>query len=330
MAIGIVKYQPAKPVKVAQPAINRPAIAPIPNPGGGGSGALTVAQVRQNELKYKKDQDAIAAANATAALTRQQEGAAAQRDALLKQIAGAGSIDPTLMTTLDEQKSTQEQYIADQLKQQREQLGTAYTTAGGLQTQGFDALRNYLTANAPTAYAQAPRATAAPIANELAQYMQAQGVDAGRAQPGLLTANAAAQGGAANYNNLLGVLASQSSAGQESRLSEEQMARTLAAAQLNAYKAQQEGTLTTQQLTALQQIQSQYNTAKYQAQQQALARQQALQDALNSLYGSGYTAPPPVPPAPPVVPTAEELAAQAAMRDQINIDRGGPFRSRGF
>jgi hypothetical protein len=339
MAIGIVKYQPAKiatPKRLVAgggtPAINTdptPGAQPIVINTGGSSGAAT-AKVRQAELDYKKSQDTIAQQAATAALARQQAGAEAQRNALLKQISGAGSIDPTLMTTLDEQKSAQEQYIADQIKQQREQLGTAYTTAGGLQTQGFDALRNYLTANAPTAYAQAPRATAAPIANELAQYMQAQGVEAGRAQPGLMAANAAAQGGAANYNNLLGILASQSGAGQESRLAEEQMARQLASAQLNAYKAQQEGTLTTQQLAALQQIQTQYNTAKYQAQQQALARQQALQDALNSLYGTGYTAPPPVPPELPVVPTAEELAAQAAMRDQINIDRGGPFRSRGF
>ena len=127
--------------------------------------------------------------------------------------------------------------------------------------------------------------------------MQGQGVDAARVEPGLLAAQAAAQGGASNYNNLLGVLTAQSGAGQESRLAEQQMAQQLAAAQLGAYKAQQEGTLTTQQLAALQEIQTQYNTAKFQAQKDAIARQQALQDALNSLYGTGYVAPPP--PAPP-------------------------------
>ena len=340
MALGIVKYQPGRTaLAVAQPKITptpvrntRPMVDSAPDvPTGivintGGSSSAATAKVRQAELDYKKQQDKIAQDAAIAALQRQQEGASAQRDALLKQIAGAGSIDPTLMSTLDTQKSTQEQYIADQLAQQQKQLGTAYTTAGNLQTQGFDALRNYLTANAPTAYANAPRATAAPIANDLAQYMQAQGVEAGRATPGLLAANAAAQGGAANYNNLLGVLAAQSGAGQQSRLAEQQMAQQLASAQLAAYKAQQEGTLTTQQLAALQDIQNQYNSSKFQAQQQALARQQALQDALNSLYGTGYTAPPPVPPKPPVAPTAEELAAQAAIRDQINLERGGPFR----
>jgi len=335
MAVGIVKYQPARvvaPVKLPASSYMAPTKAPVVAPapakapvvtpaivvkgatgptsptynfdptGGGaitttptssstGSSTAATAKVRQNELDYKKLVDEAAARAATAALERQQAGANAQRDALLAQLASAGNIDPTLMSTLDAQKAEQEKYIADQLAQQQKQLGTAYTTAGNLQTQGFDTLRNYLTSNAPTAYANAPRATAAPITNDIAQYMQAQGVEAGRAQPGLLAANAAAQGGAANYNNLLGVLAAQSGAGQESRLAEQQMAQQLAAAQLAAYKAQQEGTLTTQQLSALQDIQTQYNTSKFQAQQQAIARQQALQDALNSLYGTGYTTP---------------------------------------
>jgi hypothetical protein len=259
----------------------------------GGTGSTSGAYSYAAALaKIKADQEA-----ATAAATRATEGAKYQAGQLQKQLLTAGQIDPTLLTTLEDQRTAQQKYIADQLAAQQAQLGTAYTTASGLQTQGFDALRNYLTSNAPTAYAQAPRATAAPIANDLAQYMQGQGVDAARVEPGLLAAQAAAQGGASNYNNLLGVLTAQSGAGQESRLAEQQMAQQLAAAQLGAYKAQQEGTLTTQQLAALQEIQTQYNTAKFQAQKDAIARQQALQDALNSLYGTGYVAPPP--PAPP-------------------------------
>ena len=152
-------------------------------------------------------------------------------------------------------------------------------------------MRNYLTRNAPTAYAQAPRATAPAVSSDIAQYMASRGVEAQRAEPGLLAARAALEGGATNYNNLLNTLAAQSAAGQESRLAEQQMAQQLAAAQLGAYKAQQEGTLTSQQLAALQDIQTQYNTAKFQAQQQAIARQQALQDALGTLLGTGYLSP---------------------------------------
>jgi hypothetical protein len=337
MALGIVKYQPGRTaLAIAQPKVtptpvrtNRPRVDPAPDiptgiviNTGSGSSAATAA-VRKAELEYKKTQDAAAAKAAAAALERQQAGAAAQRDALLKQIASAGSIDPTLAKTLDEQKAAQEKYIADQYAQQVGQLGKAYETGANLQTQGFDALRNYLQRNAPTAYANAPRATAPSVSNDLAQYMTSRGVEAQRAEPGLLAARAALEGGATNYNNLLNVLAGQSAAGQESRLAEEQMARQLAAAQLGAYKAQQEGTLTTQQLSALQEIQNQYNTAKFNAQQQAIARQQALQDALNSLYGTGYTTPPPVAPQEPQVD-------QSILDALANLDLSGINNIGGF
>ena len=343
MALGIVKYQPTRTSLASRTPVRRVVQDNTPfdtSPTGtsntdtgtgtfdttsSGTGSTSGAYSYAAALaKIKADQDA-----ATAAVERATKGAEAQRNALLEQIKTAGSIDPTLAKTLDEQKAAQEKYIADQYAQQVGQLGKAYETGANLQTQGFDALRNYLQQNVPTAYANAPRATAPSVSNDLAQYMAAQGVEAGRAEPGLLAARAALEGGATNYNNLLSTLATQEAAGQQSRLAEQEMARQLAAAQLGAYKAQQEGTLTTQQLAALQEIQTQYNTAKFQAQQQAIARQQALQDALNSLYGTGYTTPPPAPVEKPTQPvlSPEEIARQAAIRDAINLERGGPFRS---
>ena len=351
MALGIVKYQPQRttlakkvPVRTVVQDTNIPFDTSATGTGDTGTGATfeTITAPSKGTAGAYTYQAALAKikadqAAAQAAAERATKGAEAQRNAILEQLKTAGQINPTLASTLETQKTAQEKYIADQLAAQRAQLGTAYETAGGLQTQGFDVLRNYLQRNAPTAYAQAPRATAPAVSSDIAQYMAAQGVEAGRAEPGLLAARAALEGGATNYNRLLDVLAAQSGAGQESRLAEEQMARQLAAAQLNAYKAQQEGTLTTQQLAALQEIQTQYNTAKYNAQQQAIARQQALQDALNTLYGTGYTTPlPPAPVTPPVVPpapvqlTPEEVAAQAAIRAQINAERGGPSWLRNF
>ena len=250
----------------------------------GGSGGLY--SYKSALEKIKADQEAAAAA-----AERARTGALLQGGYLQNQLLTAGKINPTLLTTLEEQKTAQEKYINDQLAALQGQLTKSYETGSGLQTQAYDALRNYLTANAPTAYAQAPRATAPAVSSDIAQYMASRGVEAQRAEPGLLAARAALEGGATNYNNLLNTLAAQSAAGQESRLAEQQMAQQLAAAQLGAYKAQQEGTLTSQQLAALQDIQSQYNTAKFQAQQQAIARQQALQDALGTLLGTGYLSP---------------------------------------
>lgn len=343
MALGIVKYQPNRtglakkvPVRTVVQDTNIPfdtsatatgtntgtgaTFDVIPSATGGTSGAYSYKAAL---AKIQADQAA-----AQAAAQRATAGAETQRNAILEQLKTAGQINPELLSTLESQKTAQEKYIADQLAAQQGQLGKAYETAGGLQTQGFDVLRSYLQKNAPTAYAQAPRATAPAVSSDIAQYMAAQGVEVGRAEPGLLAARAALEGGATNYNRLLDVLTAQSTAGQESRLAEEQMARQLAAAQLNAYKAQQEGTLTTQQLAALQEIQTQYNTAKFNAQQQAIARQQALQDALNSLYGTGYTSPPP--PAPVIPPVVPPVAPQAPAQLPPEVLAALEARRRGF
>jgi hypothetical protein len=185
-----------------------------------------------------------------------------------------------------------------------------YGRAQDTTTAGYDALRNYLTQNVPTAYAsalEAARTAPAQVAvNDLAQYMRGQGVSEAGAQPGLLAAEAAAQGGAANYQNLLNVLAAQEAKAQESRLAEEQMARALAGTNLGALLAQQQGVLTSSQLQALAQVQAQDAAARLRAQEQATAREQALQDAMNTLIQSGYVTPTGE---PTVIPTAPVAAS---------------------
>ena len=238
--------------------------------------------------KYE-DQQALDAA----ALARKKAAAQSQLEYLKGQLTG-GEINPELAASLEEQRAQREGYVNSEYKRLLGNLGTQYGQAQGLTTAGFDALKSYLEGAPQNAYATAPRAAAAPMANDLAQYMQSQGVDANRAQPGITAANAAAQGGAANYNNLLTVLAANANQANQSRLNEQAMAQRLADAQLTARKAAQEGTLTTAQLQGLQGIQDQYNAAKIQLQANAIARDQALQDAIAAVTGSGaleYTPP---------------------------------------
>jgi hypothetical protein len=241
-----------------------------------------------------------------AALARKKAAAQSQLEYLKGQLTG-GEINPELAASLEEQRAQREGYVNSEYKRLLGNLGTQYGQAQDLTTAGFGALKQYLEGAPQNAYqtalAQNP-ATAAPMANDLAQYMQSQGVAANRAQPGITAANAAAQGGAANYNNLLTVLAANANQANQSRLNEQAMGERLAAAQLTARKAAQEGTLTTAQLQGLQGIQDQYNAAKIQLQANAIARDQALQDAIASVTGSGaleYT--------PPVVDTTTGGAA---------------------
>lgn len=239
-------------------------------------------------LKYT-DQAGLDAA----ALARKKTAAANQIEYLKGQLTG-GEINPQLAASLEEQRAQREGYVNDEYKRLLANLGTQYGQAQTLTDEGFNALKTYLEGTPQNAFATAPRATAAPVANDLAEYMASRGVEAGRVEPGLQAATAAAQGGAANYNNLLTVLAATSTQAQQSRLNEQAMAQRLAAAQLTARKAAQEGTLTTAQLQGLQTIQDQYNAAKIQLQANAIARDQALQDAIASVTGSGaleYTPP---------------------------------------
>jgi len=239
-------------------------------------------------LKYT-DQAGLDAA----ALARKKAAAENQLTYLKGQLTG-GEINPELARSLEEQRAQREGYVNTEYERLLKNLGTQYGQAQTLTTEGFDALKSYLEGAPQNAFATAPRATAAPMANDLAQYMASRGVEAGRVEPGIIAANAAAQGGAANYNNLLTVLAATSTQAQQSRLNEQAMAQRLAGAQLTARKAAQEGTLTTAQLQGLQTIQDQYNAAKIQLQANAIARDQALQDAIASVTGSGaleYTPP---------------------------------------
>jgi hypothetical protein len=233
---------------------------------------------------------------------------AEQRLAALQGLQSAGMkdgkviVNPELSGSLDAQKENREGYVDTQFTNLLGQLNKLYYGEGGsvaaptaesslgLTNTGYQALRDFLQSSAGTrnAFATAPRATAAPVSNDISQYMKSQGVDANRAQPGLLAARASLEGGASNYNSLLTTLATASTEAQQSRLAEQQMGQTLARAQLGAQRDQQEGTLTSAKLQALNTISEQYESAKFQLQQAAVARDQALSDAIAELKGGGY------------------------------------------
>jgi hypothetical protein len=274
------------------------------NMGGGTGTGLTAQQRIENALK-------------DTALRTSQFGTQQAAQDILTRLQTAGQIPTSISDIIKNATGGQTKYVNDQFTNLMDLLTKQYGVAQDATTLGYDALRNYLGQNAPTAFANALQAAqaapTAPVVNDIAQYMTNQGVNAAGAQPGLLAAQAAAQGGAANYQGLLNILAGQEKAGQASRLAEEQMGRTLAGSNLSALLNQQQGTLTASQLQALAQVQAQDAAARLAAQQQATAREQALQDAFNALLGTGYTTPtgttPTIPTAPVVTSPIQKLAA---------------------
>jgi hypothetical protein len=257
--------------------------------GSSGLGSILSGQAAKRRaeleaLKLKNEQEAAAAA-----IQRQITGAQNQANYLRSQI-GAG-IPAVTLENIGGQETAGQNYINTQYTNLLADLTGRRDTGSRLTTQGYDALRNYLASNVPQAYATAAQGVPTSTQNALAAYMQGQGVDTAATQSAVDTANAQGMGGATNYNQLLNVLRAQEASGQQSRMSEEQMARTLAGANLEAIYGQGTAGLEQQKLASLNELATRISNARLQAQQLQTARDQALQDALAALYGTGYVAP---------------------------------------
>jgi hypothetical protein len=308
-----------------------------------GSGSSVAARINAetNRRKFLAEQEA-----GTLAAERLRTGAATQA-AYLRSLLGQG-VPTEIKGEIGAQETAGRSYINTQAQNLLERLSGALTTGQQFTTQGYDTLRNYLGANPAQAYAQAQRAVPTVTQNALAQYMQAQGVDPGMAQPAVDQANLASLGGATNYNQLLNVLTGAEASGQASRLSEEQMARALAGSQLQSIYGAGRANVESEQLSALNDLAARISNARISAQQAQTQQEQTLERALAAIYGTGYTAPPVVPvtgtetdtvtdtvtetvaPAAPVqsAPVAKLAQQVANAKNQALVNRANQFIER--
>lgn len=280
----------------------------IVDEGGSSSGAGSLLNAQVNRAKFLAEQQA-----AQTALERQRIGAEAQARYLQSQL-GAGV--PTAITgEIAAQETAGQQYIADQARILQDLLSGRRTQALEQVGQAYGGLESYLQQNVPQAFTQAQRAQPQTVQSALSQYMAGQGVSPAVAQEAANIANVQAAGGAANFNQLLDVLAAREAAAQQSRMAEAQMGRTAATTGLEALYGTATSQLEQQRLAALADLSSRISQARLQAETQQAARNQAIQDALASLIGTGVLAPGTVPgtESPPTKPTpTEQLAAKVA------------------
>ena len=314
MALGIQYY--GKPAK--KPAILTTVEGGEFDATGGGSGLITTpkpataasassgqnAQTAADRLAWdiwNAQQKAAAdakklsdqAAVDAAALGASKAGATSAYD-YIKSLMGQG-VPSAITGNIDEQSRAGKEYIDTTAANLLTRLTGARDTGQGIQDTGFANYLSYLQNNAPTAYAGAQNASPAVAQNTLAAYMQARGLDQSAANRELGNVDAAAVGGASNYNQLLNVLRGAEASGQESRLSEQQMAKTLADAQLQSIYGAGRAGVEQQQLGSLAELASRIQNARLTAQSDASGRDQSLQDALAKLLGTGYIPPAPAP-----------------------------------
>ena len=270
---------------------------------GGTSSATAAANARTNRLEYILARDKAAAATAAAAAkaAREAAGAQAQYDYYKGQL-GAG-VPKEISGNIDAQETAQTNFINTQAKNLLAQLAGRRDTATGITTQGYDSLSRYLAANQPRAFQEAQQASPVMTQNALAQYMQAQGASPAAVTPETDRLNALATGGADNYNQLLNVLRAAEQSGAGSRASEGELARALAGSQLQAIYGNATSGVEAGQLSALNQLAQVIANARLKAQQDATARDQAIQDALAKILGTGVvkTVTTPVTPVTPPV-----------------------------
>lgn len=265
---------------------------------GGGTGGSQASIINANtaagRLAYDVAQAGAASRAAQEAAARARLGTGAQADAIRALLAtptGPGSYREgadTLLGIIAGQERTGRQSIQDQYDAAIRLLGEQYDRANTQTTTGFNALRDYLTANAPTAFATAPTGAAPTATNTLAQFMAGQGVGTQATDAEVAAQNAVAQAGQGNYAGLLDILRRAETAGQASRLAETQMAKTTAGTALDALRAQAGAGLTRQQQTALDTLVTQLTGQRFGVEQGATERRQTLQDALTGLLGTGF------------------------------------------
>jgi len=309
MAIGITKYVGAgsRPVTKKAP-VSSLFKSGLPGPDGeeDGSGPTITDESSGSGstsglYSYKAALEKIAADQAAAqAATKRATTGASNQAGYLTGLLNQG-IPANVANIISQGDVSGKKYITDQYDLLANQLrgsytpetnvGTGYLGAQGRTTAGYNALQNYLQANPPTAFQQAPQVPATTVSNDLAQYMGGQGVSTAPVDPTIAALNAAAGGGAQNYSSLLSTLGQLQQAGQQSRLAEQQMGRSGALSGLEQIYQGQTGGLQQQQLQALAELQSNIFGQRLSAEQQAAARNQAIQDALAGLLGAGYINP---------------------------------------
>lgn len=255
--------------------------------GGGGGSASAFLNAQTAAAKFAAEQQA-----ARDALTRQTTGARTQEAYLRSMLDMLGQGTSAITGTIDEQERAGRQYIEDTAANLLSQLEQRQAQGETLTRTGYSNLMNYLAANQPTAFAQAQRAMPTITESALGRYMTGQGVSPAAAQEAATLANIQAAGGAANYNQLLNVLAAREQAAQGSRQSEAEMGLTSQLAALQAIYGRGTAGLEQQKLSALQELLSGISNARIQAQRDVTAREQEIQGALAALYGTGLVQPP--------------------------------------
>jgi hypothetical protein len=239
--------------------------------GRGGGTADSNAGKWQAELAFERQKYAD-----------EQAAAARQRQALQDYVSSgafrAGS--DQLMNMIQEMGTRQRGDVEGAYNRALENIGAGFTQAEQLTGQGFGALRDYLARNPNDPYAQLVAAAGVTPTAEGQNILSAYGVGA---EPVLAQAAAEAEAsrqGAAGFQNLIDTLSAASQQAGTSRMSEAEMAATLAGANLQSQRAGYRTQAESAQAAALAQIAQRIAEQEYAERQRQIALEEELRRRL--------------------------------------------------
>ena len=165
-----------------------------------------------------------------------------------------------------------------------ENIDAGYGDAQKLQDAGYSALQQYLTQNPNNPYANVA-VSAGPTQDDLAGLLGAYGVSADPVRAQVAAEGAAAQQGAAGFQNLLNTLGASARQSDASRLAEAMMSQNYANTSLGSQRAGARSQAANAQANALAQIQAQLAQDEMGQESAASASRQRIEDAIVAAGG---------------------------------------------
>jgi hypothetical protein len=163
-------------------------------------------------------------------------------------------------------------------------ISAGYGDAQRLQDAGYSALQQYLNQNPNNPYANVA-VSAGPTQDDLSGLLGAYGVSADPVRAQVAAEGAAAQQGAAGFQNLLDVLGASAKQSDASRLAEMMMSQNYANTSLGSQRAGFQSQAARAQADALAQIQQQLAQGQMEQEQSAEGRRQQLEDTIAAAGG---------------------------------------------
>ena len=273
---------------------------------GGGSGGGSGRDSALDWAKFNAEQSA--AKNTSDTQLRALQGLQGR----LSSGGYRGNAD-TLLGLINDQNTQGQASIWDNYNTGISNINAGYDTAQGMVNTGYGDLNQYLNSNQSNPYANIQQQSS-PVSNAMANYLSAYGVSNDPVNQQVQASQMANQQGADSFNQLQQLMSANQLANNQSNLGLSQMAQNYATTGLVSQRAGYQANADTARTSAMNQLMDQINQSRFDVEQDAGTRRNALEEAIINAGGAvdGSIAGPGVNAQPVAAGSATSRAQQVA------------------